>query len=341
MNPSVERGRPDQEATAMPDPHTGHLAHGPVLSQGVHATVRSAPTSPASALLRRYPLLSFFGIAFAISWTYVIVLEVIWPLPDTIVTDTPVLLGPVVAGFVMTAVTTGREGVRELRARIVAWRVPARWYAVPLLVVPALYLAGLALVPGALASGTAPAATTIALYPALFVVMAFLGGPVLEEPGWRGFALPRLQRRWGPSYGTVFLGLAWALWHAPQYLTPTFAASNGGRTILGFIAFAVALTSFSILITWVFNHTGASVFMAIVMHTCLNFSQAVTSDLFPSAADNEVGPAVVMAVVATILVVATRGRLGYPALADEPYSGPVYPTRRSQQSPPTLNGDIA
>src|SRR4051794_37418865 len=325
----------------MPDTDPGPMAHGPVLSQGVHATGRSAPTSPASALLRRYPLLSFFGIAFAISWTYVIVLEVIWPLPDTIVTDTPVLLGPVVAGFVMTAVTTGREGVRELRARIVAWRVPARWYAVPLLVVPALYLAGLALVAGALASGTPPAATTIALYPALFVVMAFLGGPVLEEPGWRGFALPRLQRRWGPSYGTVVLGLAWALWHAPQYLTPTFAASNGGRTVLGFVAFAVALVSFSLLITWVFNHTGASVFMAIVMHTCLNFSQAVTSDVFPSAADNEVGPALVLAVAATILVIATRGRLGYPAPSAEPSRGSGHPTRTSHQNPTPSNGDIA
>src|SRR3954453_14221281 len=166
----------------MPDTHTGGMARVPASPRAAPGTGRSAPPGRASTLLRRYPLLSFFGIAFAISWTYVLVLEVIWPLPDTIVSGVPVLLGPIIAGFVMTAAASGRVGVRELRARIVAWRVPVRWYAVPLLAVPALYVAGLALVPGALASGSSPAATTLALYPALFVVMAFLGGPVLEEP---------------------------------------------------------------------------------------------------------------------------------------------------------------
>src|SRR3954447_18308326 len=139
---------------------TRHIAGVPLSPRSAAATGRSAPTGPASAVLRRYPLLSFLGIAFAISWTYVLALEVIWPLPDTIVTTTPALLGPIIAGFVMTAATTGRQGVRELGARIVAWRVPVRWYAVPLLMVPALYLAGLALVPSALSSGSAPAPST-------------------------------------------------------------------------------------------------------------------------------------------------------------------------------------
>src|SRR3954453_9724791 len=122
----------------MPDTHTGGMARVPASPRAAPGTGRSAPPGRASAVLRRYPLLSFFGIAFAISWTYVLALEVIWPLPDTIVTTTPALLGPVIAGFVMTAATTGRQGVRELRGRIVAWRVPVRWYAVPLQMVPAL-----------------------------------------------------------------------------------------------------------------------------------------------------------------------------------------------------------
>jgi membrane protease YdiL (CAAX protease family) len=267
-------------------------------------------------LLRRFPLLSFFVIAYAISWTYVLVFLVAWPLPDTLVTDTPELLGPVVSGLVMTAVMSGRGEVRELLRRILVWRLKARWYLVPLLAVPALYLTGLALVPGAIASYTPPATGMLALYPVLFVVVAVLDGPLLEEPGWRGFALPRLQQRWGPLTGTVILGLLWGCWHAPQYLTPTFSAANGGLTLSGVAVFLVAAVSFSIIITWVFNHTRASLFMAILIHTCINYSQALTSDLFPSAAYNEAGPVTVFGLAAAALVIATRGRLGYPPSAE-------------------------
>src|SRR5712691_766386 len=87
---------------------------------GGRSEVRQATTIEQSTdlwsgtlqLLRRYPLISFFVMAYVISWTYVIVFLVLWPLPDTIVTDTPTLFGPVVAGFVMTTVMSGKTGVR-------------------------------------------------------------------------------------------------------------------------------------------------------------------------------------------------------------------------------------
>ena len=80
-------------------------------------------SSRAMQLLRRHPLISFFLMAYAISWTYVIAFLIVWPLPDTIVTDTPELLGPIVGGFVMTAVMSGRTGVRQFLRRFVMWRV--------------------------------------------------------------------------------------------------------------------------------------------------------------------------------------------------------------------------
>jgi uncharacterized protein len=55
-----------------------------------------------------------------------------------------------------------------------------------------------------------------------------VGGPLLEEPGWRGFALPRLQEKFGPLAGTIVLGLLWAAWHYPHYLMADWAAQNGG-----------------------------------------------------------------------------------------------------------------
>src|SRR2546427_8921964 len=88
-------------------------------------------------------------MASAISWFYVIVFEIIWPLPDTIVTNVPVLFGPVVAGFVMTALVSGREGVRQLLHRLVLWRLRPPLDLFPLLVLPPPYVLRLALGPRA------------------------------------------------------------------------------------------------------------------------------------------------------------------------------------------------
>src|SRR5205807_10001531 len=262
-------------------------------------------------LLRRHPLISFFVMAYAISWTYVIVFLIVWPLPDTIVTDTPELLGPVVAGFVMTAVISGRAGVRQLLRRFVMWRVSAVWYLYALVAIPALYLIAVALVPEALGSFKAPPLTMSLLYPVFFIVVLVLDGPLLEEPGWRGFALPRLQARWGPLSGAVILGIMWAGWHAPQYFTKTFAAANGGLSVSGVIVFLLAVVIFSVLITWAFNNTGGSLLIAILIHTAINFTQGLTSDLFPAAAYNEVVPVAVLGTAAVIVVIATRGGLGF------------------------------
>jgi CAAX protease family protein len=281
------------------------------MSQAAITEHSADTTSRAVGLLRSHPLISFFVMAFAISWVYVIAFLIVWPLPDTIVTDTPELLGPVVAGFVMTAVMGGRTGVRQLLRRFVMWRVRPAWYLYALVAIPALYFIGVALVPGAVGSFKAPSLSTWLLYPVLFIVVMVLDGPLLEEPGWRGFALPRLQARWGPLVGTVILGVVWGAWHAPQYFTKTFAAANGGLSTSGVIVFVLATVSFSVLITWAFNHTAGSLLIAILIHTAINFTQAFTSDLFPAAAYNEVVPVAVFGTAAVIIVIATHGRLGF------------------------------
>jgi membrane protease YdiL (CAAX protease family) len=210
----------------------------------------------------------------------------------------------------MTGVVSGRNGVRQLLRRIVLWRVSPRWYLFAFVAVPALYVLGLAFVPGALSTFSLPLGTLL-LLPVFFFVVLVTGGPLLEEPGWRGFALPRLQRRWGPLLGTVILGALWAGWHTPQYFTPVFAATNGGLSVSGAAVFLIAALSFSVIITWAFNHTKTSVFIAILIHQCINYTQGLTTTIFPGAKNNEVGPVAVFAVAALVIVIATRGRLGY------------------------------
>jgi uncharacterized protein len=260
-------------------------------------------------VMRRYPLISFFVIAYSISWTYVLIFLVRFPLPDTLVTDTPMLLGPIAAGFIMSAVVDGKVGVGDLVRRLVLWRVGARWYLIATLGVFAIYLVSVAAIPGAAASFALPSLSRWLLYPILFVVVLLLDGPVLEEPGWRGFALPRLQQRWGALGGAVLLGVLWAAWHGPQYLIPGFAAENGGLSFSGVGVFTLSAVSFSILMTWVFNNTHGSLLIAILMHGALNFSQGLTSDLFPRAAFNEIGPVIALSAVALLVSLRTRGRL--------------------------------
>jgi len=107
-------------------------------------------------------------------------------------------------------------------------------------------------------------------YLSTYVLVVILGGPLFEEPGWRGFALPRLQPLHGPLVGTLILGLLWALWHLPEFLVPSWAESSGGRSFLAMIKFVAAASAFAIVITWVFNHTKGSVFTAILVHASID-----------------------------------------------------------------------
>ena len=263
-------------------------------------------------VLRGYPLISYFVIAYAFTAAYDFL--VMRPNPDF--PSFPRDCGPSLAALLVTAAIGGQSAIKVLLRRLALWRVGLRWYLFIFVGVPAIFFAGIAPIPGALASFKAPSLEEVLVFPGLvaFLYIVVFGGPLFEEPGWRGFALPRMQTRWGPLVGTVMLGVLWGAWHFTEYLTaPDFAATNGGLTPQGMGVFVLAVVSFSVIITWVFNHTRASVFIAILLHAAINWSQLLMSTLFPAAGTNENGPLVAFGTVAVLLVLATRGRLGYPA----------------------------
>ena len=167
----------------------------------------TAPAQPAPArqgLLARHPLISYFIITFAFSWlvflpgvlTYYGFLSV---APSLIgVLGIVGLLGPVLSGFAMTALTEGVAGVGDLLRRIVLWRVGIQWYLFVLLGIPAVMVLGTLLRPGALASFDISAQPISPSYLVAFVSMVAIGGPLLEEPGWTGFAQLRMKRLQAP-----------------------------------------------------------------------------------------------------------------------------------------------
>jgi CAAX protease family protein len=199
-----------------------------------------------SAVIRRHPLVAFFVLALAITWG---------PTPFGIF----MAAGPLLAAIVITALVDGRLGLRELGSRMLRWRVGWRWYAAAILTPLAVVFGtgGLNAALGAPGSviRDLSISSAVLLFALRLVIPVF--SPIGEEPGWRGFALPRLLAERSPFEATLFLGLIVALWHVPLI----FIASEDLPPI--FLLTTVAVTFFY---TWLFIHTDGSVFITIVAH---------------------------------------------------------------------------
>ncbi len=264
--------------------------------------------------LERHQVSAFFALAYGFSWLAELLLYGVLKQPAAI-TVLVVTFGPTVGALVMTAALQGRAGLGQLWARMRQWRVNRRWYGVALVVIPLSYLAGTLVLPGAFASYTPE--SVIRLLITWLIVLTLggvIGGPLGEEPGWRGFALPRLQAQLGPLGGTLLLGFVWAGWHFPQFLMPEWADQNGGLSATTVLVFVATVLSVAVILTWIFNHTGGSILLAILAHSSVNTSQVVLNPLFP-AVNTDLNGLIGFGVLAIVIVVMTRGRLGLPARA--------------------------
>ncbi len=178
--------------------------------------------------------------------------------------------GPMVAAVVLTAQEGGRAGLHSLLSRVVRWRVAPFWYGVALLGPLVLQVIAMALhvvlggqPPDPLAMiGELPTVLVLSLY---MLIQVGIG----EEVGWRGYALPALQARYSALISSVILGVIWTLWHLPLFFNPAT-----GYSITPFWVFLVFLLPFAILITWVFNGTGGSVLVVMILHAVMNASSS-------------------------------------------------------------------
>ncbi len=228
----------------------------------------STPRTDANSGTRTLWL--FFLIAFVWSWA-------LW-LPE-ILWGTRLYLGPFgpfVAAFALAALYEGRHGVIRLLRRAVDLRFKKAWLVPILLLFPAL--TGVALLLAVLMGEPAPELPLVSKPASIlyeFVYMLFLGGPLQEEFGWRGYALDRLQARYTAAKASVILGIVWALWHLPLF----FAGEMSIQYKIQNVFTSVILIAFlSILFTWIYNNTGGSILAALLFHTTLNLS---TYRLFP------------------------------------------------------------
>jgi uncharacterized protein len=238
------------------------------------------------AFIKGHPVLTYFALVFAISWGGVLIVVGPGGIPATnkeqIDTLFPIALlamvaGPSVAGIVLTGLLYGRAGLREFGSRLLKWRVGARWYGVALLTAPlvftaillALSLTSPEFLPGILASDDKASVLLMGIF-------AGLMAGIFEELGWTGFAVPTLLRlRYGILATGLIVGLPWAVWH----LLVTFWASG---TIAGEFALAnylldpfLFLVAFRVLMVWVYDRTGGSLLVAMLMHLSLTASTLI------------------------------------------------------------------
>jgi membrane protease YdiL (CAAX protease family) len=209
--------------------------------------------SSLSSVVKRHPLITFFVLAYAISWGF---------LPIEAVRFMPA--GPLIAALIVALLTRGWAGLRELGSRMIRWRVRWYWYVVaiglPLAVV--MLTAGLNVALGASAPSLAQfgSVTTILMVFAVRLVNP-ADGALGEEPGWRGFALPGLQSTLSPLVSTLILGVLVSGWHVPILFL-----EEGGLQPSYLGGFLLGTVGVTFWYSWLFNHTGGSVLITLIAH---------------------------------------------------------------------------
>jgi uncharacterized protein len=274
-------------------------------------------------LLVRSTLLGYFILAFAgawISWLPLVLSKNglgLLPFIPTIgwiyaLEVLGSLAGPTLAAFLVTAAIAGKQGVQILLRRYVQRRGHTRWFLLILLGAPILLILAAAIAGrfggihnSSLLAQRWPQLVTLYLP---IVALSIVGGPLGEEPGWRGLALPRLQQRYGALSATLILGVLWGLWHLPLFLVKGI---DGPFTLPGFGLFLLGVITFTIFLTWVFNNTGGSLLIAIVLHATFNANSSLVVLLSPTFPLLSWNLYLVYGGCALLVLLLTKGHLSY------------------------------
>ena len=221
-------------------------------------------------------IILFFLIAYGFSWMLWIpeALANRGLLGSSILVDfllgpyNPAAWGPFVSAVVLTFYHKRGSGVMQLLKKGVDYRFERKWWIPTILLCP--LIVGGAFLFAIFAGNTGPALDWVSdpvLILVQFVVIFFTGGPIQEEFGWRGYALPHLQKRYNAVTSSIIVGFLWGFWHLPYTLIGTEITHAYG--IIPEIITAILL---SVLFTWLYNNTNGSILVALLFHNMFNWS---------------------------------------------------------------------
>lgn len=234
---------------------------------------------PLIRWVTHHSLAAFFLLTFSYSWLLGLPLLLSsWGILPFHLARLPALLiqlvaawGPTFSALLLTGLVSGKVGLRALLGRLVRWRVGIPWYLFVFASYGLIILAALgvnALLGGALPEGVqlTPWYTVPLQFILAFPLYLFVGGPLAEEPGWRGFALPRLLENHGALFSTLLIGVIWACWHLPLFAVP---GTGSGSGLAGFVWFFLQLSGWGVLLGWVYINT-RSLLLCVLFHAAGN-----------------------------------------------------------------------
>jgi membrane protease YdiL (CAAX protease family) len=297
-------------------------------------------SSSLKGVVARHPVAAYLVMVYVITW--IIFLPVVLQgrellalpvdlsdgLAFNAVVSVATILGVALPAFLVTAAKGGRDGVNDLLGRCLRWRVGVHWYLIALLG----FLVAMVLV-GSVFVGLAPLEALARKWPLLFtvflpeVLFPFVFIQIFEEAGWTGFMQDTLQERHGPLVASILVAPAFFLMHLPPLLMDS---SVGLALLIVFGALMIMMTFFRIVVMWLYNGSGRSVLVVALFHSAYNAAtslgeQRFTGELIPGSAQLLIAFGV-LAVLAVVLAVLTRGRLAYERAAQ-----PTFPTTRTRQ----------
>jgi hypothetical protein len=196
------------------------------------------------------------------------------------------IYSPAIVALVLSYLSGGRREVWDLLRPLMAWRVPFRWYGAALLLPFAINGVSLGLwilsgqnapsIPGAIPREL-EGLSTLPLLPYVSLTVFQLFGSLGEEIGWRGYALPRLQRSLAPLEAGLVVGLVWMFWHVPLFLMPDTTQAE-----VPFAWYALYVPAVSVLFTGLYNRTGGSLVPVTLSHAAIQAANVYLPVLEPT-----------------------------------------------------------
>jgi uncharacterized protein len=215
-----------------------------------------------------FAIIIFFILAFTWSWGFGFVS--LYVMPQSVVGGTILAIvsgfGPSLSGIFVVAFFSNHAKLRSWLVQCLNWRIDWRWYAVAFCIPPAIMLLGVALY--SLTGGMIQASISndkLPLFIANFALIFVVGGPLGEEFGWRGFALPAISARLNWRAASLLVGVIWSVWHLPL-----FYMAGTPQSHMSFLVFLLSTTAESVMFAWLFRNTGQSIVPAMIMHTSIN-----------------------------------------------------------------------
>lgn len=216
------------------------------------------------SIIKRHPLVTFFMLAFVISWGSFYILGGAFLFP----------FGSIISALIVASITQGKVGLIDLMSRCLRWRVGLIWYAaalfVPILI--ALFTVSTNILLGAPSPTTAQISGWYNVF--LLFPVAMIDAPFWEDSGWRGFAMPKFPEHRSQLFNTLILGLLLAGWHFP------IALSESSLTL----PYLIATVASAFVTNWVYFNARESALLAILYHSSANTMGLL---LFPMFSGND------------------------------------------------------